>query len=181
MAGGGARRGTLVIHYGTGHRRPAPRARQPRDEPRSCGSQPAHQSLLDRRLSCRPLPCAIIGRTSCFRTDRRRTPMPPTIESGHESGISLSLSDAAVVKGMLARGDRQHDIAAWFGVNGGRIAEIATGVKFGSVAPAPPDELPPRGPYPCGRDTHLALEALAAAQKVLSAAEAVIYAYAKGH
>src|SRR3954449_4371354 len=85
MAGGGARRGTLVIHYGTGHRRPAPRARQPRDEPRSCGSQPAHQSLLDRRLSCRPLPCAIIGRTSCFRTDRRRTPMPPTIESGHES------------------------------------------------------------------------------------------------
>src|SRR3954453_3419283 len=86
MGGGGARRGTLVIHYGTGHRRPAPRARQPRDEPRSCVSQPAHQSLLDRRLSCRPLPCAIIGRTSCFRTDRERTPMPPTIESGHESG-----------------------------------------------------------------------------------------------
>jgi hypothetical protein len=86
MAGGGARGGTLVIHYGTGHRRPAPRARQPRDEPRSCGSQPAHQSVLDRRLSRRPLPCAIIGRTSCFRTDRRRTPMPPTIESGHESG-----------------------------------------------------------------------------------------------
>jgi hypothetical protein len=28
---------------------------------------------------------------------------------------------------MLARGDRQHDIASYFGVNGGRIGEIATG------------------------------------------------------
>src|SRR3954469_3777635 len=43
MAGGSARRGTLVVHYGTGHRRPAPRLRQPRDGTRSCGSQPAHQ------------------------------------------------------------------------------------------------------------------------------------------
>lgn len=34
-----------------------------------------------------------------------------------ESGIRLSSADAALVKGMLARGDRQHDIAAWFGVN----------------------------------------------------------------
>jgi hypothetical protein len=46
------------------------------------------------------------------------------------SGISLTEADAALVKGMLARGDRQHDIAAWFGVNGGRIAEISTGQKF---------------------------------------------------
>src|SRR5260370_14167233 len=30
---------------------------------------------------------------------------------------------------MLARGDRQHDIASYFGVNGGRIGEIATGDK----------------------------------------------------
>jgi hypothetical protein len=30
---------------------------------------------------------------------------------------------------MLARGDRQHDIALYFGVNGGRIGEIATGDK----------------------------------------------------
>ena len=35
------------------------------------------------------------------------------------SGIRLTEYDAALVKGMLARGDRQHDIAAWFGVNGG--------------------------------------------------------------
>lgn len=38
------------------------------------------------------------------------------------SGISLTGTDAAIIKGMLLRGDRQHDIAAWFGVNGGRIA-----------------------------------------------------------
>jgi hypothetical protein len=35
------------------------------------------------------------------------------------SGITLSVADAALIKGMLRRGDRQHDIAAWFGVNGG--------------------------------------------------------------
>jgi hypothetical protein len=46
------------------------------------------------------------------------------------SGITLDESDAAIIKGMLARGDRQHDIAAWFGVNAGRVAEIASSVKF---------------------------------------------------
>ena len=43
------------------------------------------------------------------------------------SGVSLTAADAAVATGMLFRGDRQHDIASWFGVNSGRIAEIATG------------------------------------------------------
>lgn len=52
------------------------------------------------------------------------------------SGIHLTALDAAIVKGMLARGDRQHDIAAWFGVNGGRIAEVATGASFSSVPAA---------------------------------------------
>ena len=33
------------------------------------------------------------------------------------SGIALDENDAAIVKGMLARGDRQHDVAAWFGSN----------------------------------------------------------------
>lgn len=68
------------------------------------------------------------------------------------SGIKLTECDAAVVKGMLQRGDRQHDIAAWFGVNGGRIAEISTGDKFGDVA-ATTGELPPRGPYPTVQQT----------------------------
>src|SRR5947209_6399358 len=40
------------------------------------------------------------------------------------SGRRLTETDAAVVKGMAERGDRHHDIAAWFGVNQGRIAEV---------------------------------------------------------
>ena len=69
------------------------------------------------------------------------------------SGVALDRADAAIAKGMLARGDRQHDIAAWFGVNGGRIAEVATGAKFGSVGAASTNDLPPPGPYLSGRQT----------------------------
>jgi len=78
------------------------------------------------------------------------------------SGISLNENDAAVVKGMLARGDRQHDIAAWFGVNGGRIAEIATGAKFDLIEAAPSSVLPPVGPYLSGRQAHKLIETLGA-------------------
>jgi hypothetical protein len=62
----------------------------------------------------------------------------------------LSNRDAAIVKGMLRRGDRQHDIAAFFGVNGGRIAEISTGDRFSGVAEAAQNELPAPGPYNYG-------------------------------
>ena len=44
-----------------------------------------------------------------------------TMSRANASGISLTAAHAALVKGMLKRGDRQHDIAAWFGVNGGRV------------------------------------------------------------
>lgn len=91
------------------------------------------------------------------------------------SGVSLSEADAAVAKGMLARGDRQHDIAAWFGVNGGRIAELANAKQFWWVQPAPVDnQLPPSGPYLCGRDAMAALEALAAAEAALEAARLAV-------
>lgn len=64
------------------------------------------------------------------------------------SGNSLSYRDTQVVKGMLARGDRQHDIASYFGVNGGRIGEIAAGDNpYPNVKPTPEDDLPPSGPY----------------------------------
>ena len=76
------------------------------------------------------------------------------------SGIALNEEDAAVVKGMLQRGDRQHDIAAWFGVNGGRIGEISTGAKFAKVLSAPMSELPPPGPYLSGRQSAAILAAL---------------------
>ena len=90
------------------------------------------------------------------------------------SGISLSAADAALIKGMLHRGDRQHDIAAWFGVNGGRIAEIATGQHFKWVDLANEAELPPRGPYCSGKSAHAALVALKEARSALSDAENTI-------
>lgn len=67
------------------------------------------------------------------------------------SGLSLSVEDAAIVKGMLLRGDRQHDVAAYFGVNPGRVAEIAIGERFADVPAASSSELPSPGPYlrPC--------------------------------
>jgi hypothetical protein len=78
---------------------------------------------------------------------------------------------------MLARGDRQHDIAAWFGVNGGRIAEIARGCRFGSTPCANSDGLPPAAPYPKARDAVAAITALAAAKQALIAAEEIIKRY----
>jgi hypothetical protein len=90
------------------------------------------------------------------------------------SGISLSKVDAAIVKGMLMRGDRQHDIAAWFGVNGGRIGEIATLYRFAKVEPAASDELPPAGPYPAGRVAVAAISALSAAKAALAKAEVMM-------
>ncbi len=75
------------------------------------------------------------------------------------SGISLTAADAAVVKGMLARGDRQHDIAAWFGVNGGRIAEVSTGASFANVT-AQTENLPPPGPYISGKNASEAKQKL---------------------
>lgn len=86
------------------------------------------------------------------------------------SGNTLSPRDAAVIKGMLARGDRQHDIAAWFGVNGGRIAEIALGKRF-SWTQAATGDLPPPGPYMNARQAAEAQEALDHALAALAQAE----------
>ena len=66
------------------------------------------------------------------------------------SGKKLTDDEASVVKGMLLRGDRQHDIAAWFGVNGGRIGEISKGRKFLDVTPKT-SNLPRPGPYLSGQ------------------------------
>ena len=59
----------------------------------------------------------------------------------------LNVEIAAAIKGMLARGDKQSDIAACFLTNGGRISEINTGTRFSEVEAARPDQLPPAGPY----------------------------------
>lgn len=63
------------------------------------------------------------------------------------SNQSLTEADAALIKGMLLRHDRHHDIAAFFGVNQGRIAEIKDGSRFAEVTAASPDDLPSKGPY----------------------------------
>jgi hypothetical protein len=51
---------------------------------------------------------------------------------------------ASLIKGLLARGDRQQDIAAFFGENSGRIAEVSTGQTFPHVAPMAEKHLPSR-------------------------------------
>lgn len=95
------------------------------------------------------------------------------------SGIRLSERDAAIVKAMLARGDRQHDIAAWFGVNGGRVGEIASGRAHRGVQPESGVNLPPPGPYPTGRDATVALRALVAAKAAISSAEEIVRQFSK--
>ena len=89
-------------------------------------------------------------------------------------GVALSMIDAAVIKGMLLRGDRRHDIAAWFGVNSGRIAEIVKGAYFAEVIEALADQLLPAGPYPKVREAVAAVDALSAIKKALTDLEATI-------
>jgi hypothetical protein len=91
-----------------------------------------------------------------------------------KSGISLTAKDAALVKGMILRGDRQHDIAAYFGVNGGRIGEISSKRRFASVQPAPAEVLPPPGPYLSGRDAAVLIQAIYTARSALNQAEEII-------
>lgn len=62
-----------------------------------------------------------------------------------KSGLRLGPDDIPIVLGMIARNDRRHDIAAWFGVNQGRIKGAENG-DYGEVEPASANELPPSGP-----------------------------------
>lgn len=92
------------------------------------------------------------------------------------SGVHLTGEDAATIKGMRLRGDRQHDIAAWFGVNPGRIAEVLNGYAFQWVVPANAKDLPPVGPYLSGRAAVEAVQALVEAKAALAQAEQKIRA-----
>jgi len=59
---------------------------------------------------------------------------------------------------MVKRGDRAHDIAAWFGVNQGRIAEAQDGAHFPTATATPNAQLPPSGPPGVkGRDLYQAV------------------------
>ena len=63
------------------------------------------------------------------------------------SGISLTEIDAARIKRMALRGDRQHDVASYHGVDSGRVSEVIRGRKYRDVQPMPLYDLPPPGPY----------------------------------
>ena len=80
--------------------------------------------------------------------------------------MALTFKEASIVLGMAARGDKKHDIAAWFGENQARVAEVEAG-EFGTVALAPTAELPPKGaPGPKGRRLRgFTLKALAALEQ----------------
>ncbi|MEM9030229.1 MAG: hypothetical protein AAGC70_17850 [Pseudomonadota bacterium] len=90
------------------------------------------------------------------------------------SSPALTERDASIAKGMLLRGDAQHSIAAWFGVNPGRIAEIATGERFPNVAAADFDDLPPPGPYAPPCQLAVIEEAVITARRALEAAERIV-------
>jgi len=90
------------------------------------------------------------------------------------SGRRLSHDDASIVKGMVDRGDRHHDIAAWFGVNQGRIAEVISGDLWPEAPTASARLLPPPGPYTSGRSAQRAITALEEAQATLDAAARTI-------
>ena len=87
------------------------------------------------------------------------------------SGVHLTEGDLSLIRGMRLRGDRQHDIAAWFGVNPGRIAEVLSRPADEGHTPATPEALPPAGPYLSARALTEVAMALSQAKAALIAAE----------
>ena len=85
------------------------------------------------------------------------------------NGDPLDEDTAALIKGMLLRGDRQSDIAACFLTNGGRVSEINTGQRFQHVKAA--KELPPPGPYLSPFQLWKAKRGLSRLQQALAEAE----------
>jgi hypothetical protein len=90
--------------------------------------------------------------------------------------MAFTDKEIAIIKGMLARGDTQSHIAAYFGnSNSGRISEINTesddhalGRRAKSIAAAPQSELPPPGPYyTSGRAMIRATETLTALRDLI--------------
>lgn len=82
----------------------------------------------------------------------------------------LTQEQASIAKGLLARGEKQHDIAAFLGCNGGRIAEIAKGKKFADVKPAIRRELPTPAALVSGYSVHIARQAIMRAKLALDTA-----------
>jgi hypothetical protein len=74
-----------------------------------------------------------------------------------QSGIVVTVADVPLILAMVHRGDRRHDIGAWFGLNQGRIKEVEDG-DYGNPPPAPANQLPPAGsPGPRARNLRRAI------------------------
>jgi hypothetical protein len=85
----------------------------------------------------------------------------------------ITAEQAAIVKGLLIRNEKQHDIAAYFGENPGRIADIAKGRKYPDVVPASKGKLPtPSQLLPWGFIMAEARKAIQIARVGLQSAEA---------
>jgi len=84
--------------------------------------------------------------------------------------MALTTAEVAIVKGMLARGDAQHHIAAYFGVNSARVNDIKQGLVGSHVSAALPADLPPPGPYMAGRSALRARETLVALRDLIDGA-----------
>jgi hypothetical protein len=79
------------------------------------------------------------------------------------SGRRVRAADVPLILAMVARGDRRHDIAAWFGLNQGRIAEVEEG-RHGTPPLAHQATLPPSGsPGPKALTVRTALDRVMAA------------------
>ena len=93
--------------------------------------------------------------------------------------MAFTDKEIAIIKGMIARGDTQSHIAAYFGnSNSGRISEINTesddkslGRRAQGIGAAPASELPPPGPYyVSGRAMIRATETLEALRDLIEGA-----------
>jgi hypothetical protein len=60
------------------------------------------------------------------------------------SGERIRPADVPAMLAMVARGDRKHDITAWYGLNPGRIKNLISG-QHGNPPLAPANQLPPAG------------------------------------
>lgn len=84
--------------------------------------------------------------------------------------MALTDNEISIVKGMLNRGDKQQDIASYFGVNSARVNEVNTGMKGERVQPAALDTPPPAGPAMAGRSAIRARDTLIALRDLIDEA-----------
>ena len=67
------------------------------------------------------------------------------MDANQKKNGGLPRKDAGIALGMMRRGDRQADIAAWFGVNQGIISVLTRTSQSSALHAAVTDKLPPKG------------------------------------